>query len=458
MNPNIIVFFTDQQRWDTCGCYGQSLNTTPNLDKLAAEGVLFERAFTCQPVCGPARSCLQTGRYATQTGCYRNDIALPADQKTIAHHLKENGYRTGYIGKWHLASDTENGLDNQTKPIPEELRGGWEDWLASDILEFTSQGYGGYMFDSDGSQKNWPDDCYRVDALTDFALEHLDDYLAGEAPFILFISYIEPHHQNNMNRYIGPHGSKERFADFKTPGDLTEGFGDWEENYPDYLGAINALDCSLGRIRERVEEHNAFDDTLFLFFSDHGSHFKTRNNEYKRSCHEGSIHIPLVISGPGFRGGIRYENLVGLIDIPPTIIRASGKEPPSFMSGRPLQDEVSGILPARESIFIQISEDHIGRAVRTDKWKYEICAATDEPYSGWRFPSWDVYRECRLYDLESDPWERVNLIDDPTLKDVRLHLRSELLNHMEKAGERRPRAVLEAASPDIDPELMNSVL
>ena len=140
--PNILFFFTDQQRWDTLGCYGQELDVTPNMDKLAAEGVRFDHAFTCQPVCGPARACLQTGRYAADVGVFRNDIALPLDAKTIAHHFSEAGYEVGYIGKWHLASTGGLGAEDanfREKPVPPERRGGYKDyWLASDVLEYTS--------------------------------------------------------------------------------------------------------------------------------------------------------------------------------------------------------------------------------------------------------------------------------------------------------------------------------
>ncbi|MDI6827330.1 MAG: sulfatase-like hydrolase/transferase, partial [Armatimonadota bacterium] len=87
--PNILFFFTDQQRWDTLGCYGQKLPISPNIDKMAKEGVLFENAFTVQPVCGPARAVVQTGMYATETGCFRNGIALPLNAKTIAKYLSE---------------------------------------------------------------------------------------------------------------------------------------------------------------------------------------------------------------------------------------------------------------------------------------------------------------------------------------------------------------------------------
>src|SRR5579862_3505811 len=101
--PNIIVFFTDQQRWDTTGVHDNPLDLTPNFDRMARRGTHVYYSFTCQPVCGPARSCMQTGLYATTTGCFRNGISLPIHARTLAHYFTEAGYATGYIGKWHLA-------------------------------------------------------------------------------------------------------------------------------------------------------------------------------------------------------------------------------------------------------------------------------------------------------------------------------------------------------------------
>ncbi|MBR5743300.1 MAG: sulfatase-like hydrolase/transferase, partial [Clostridia bacterium] len=98
MRPNIVFYFSDQQRWDTLGCYGQKLPVTPRLDEIAREGVIFENAFTCQPVCGPARACLQSGKWATETGCFRNAVPLPTDIKTLADYLNEAGYDTAYVG------------------------------------------------------------------------------------------------------------------------------------------------------------------------------------------------------------------------------------------------------------------------------------------------------------------------------------------------------------------------
>ena len=114
---NVVVFFTDQQRWDTSGLHGNPLELMPNFDRMAQGGTHVANSFTCQPVCGPSRACLQTGLYATATGCYRNGISLPSDAKTLAHHFRAAGYHTGYIGKWHLA----DGI----KPVPESKRGGY---------------------------------------------------------------------------------------------------------------------------------------------------------------------------------------------------------------------------------------------------------------------------------------------------------------------------------------------
>ncbi len=120
----ILLCFSDQQRWDSLGCYGQKLPVTPCLDKLAEAGVKFNHAYTPQPVCGPARAMLQTGRYPTEIGCFRNNIALPKDIKTIANYLDEAGYDLGYVGKWHLASEGEheNRIILQKISIIEEFR------------------------------------------------------------------------------------------------------------------------------------------------------------------------------------------------------------------------------------------------------------------------------------------------------------------------------------------------
>jgi uncharacterized sulfatase len=437
--PNILVIFTDQQRYDTI-----QPDITPNLLNIAEKGVNFTNTFTCQPVCGPARSCLQTGQYATETGCYRNGIALPESTPTIADSLRNVGYYTAYIGKWHLAStilpsneDIGERVDYQTKPIPPERRGGYKDyWLASDLLEFTSQPFKGHLFDNQGKKVGF--EGYRVECLTDFALKFLENQTDNQ-PFFLFLSYLEPHHQNNLERFVSPKNSQERYANHEIPEDLKPLEGDWKENYPDYLGCCSSIDMNVGRIYDKLEELDILEDTLLIFLSDHGCHFKTRNWEYKRSCHDASIHIPLIIHGPGFSGGEEINELVSLIDVPPTILEIGGQSKLSQMRGKLLQNLINASTSDwRSEVFIQISESQVGRAIRTNRWKYSVRAPHK---SGFLFSKSQTYKEDFLYDLKKDPNEQNNLVNDPTYADVRAELAAILKKRMKKAGEEIPEII-----------------
>ena len=338
-SPNVLVVLTDQQRPDSCGVFGQRLSVTPRLDALAADGVAFDEAFTVQPVCGPARAVLQTGWYPTTTECWRNGIALPPGTETVADRMHGLGYQTGYVGKWHLASNRGHGLPAdrpaarfERQPVPEERRGGYRDvWVAADALEHTSGPTSGHMFDEDGARVDL--DGYRVDALTDIAIDRLERF-DRQRPFFLFVSFLEPHHQNSRFRAIGPEGWSKRFADFDRPGDLPRWKGDWWWNYAEYLACCASIDANLGRMLDVLRLSGRLADTLVVFASDHGNHFRTRNLEYKRSPHDASIRIPLVLSGPGFRGGTHRSDLATNLDLVPTLVRAAGEMTPACTVGR----------------------------------------------------------------------------------------------------------------------------
>jgi len=290
------------------------------------------------------------------------------------------------------------------------------------------------MFDTEGNGRDFPEGRFRADVQTDWTIDYLENRKTDK-PFFLFLSYIEPHHQNDHHCYEGPKGSKEKYAEYEVPGDLVGTKGDWRENYPDYLGCINALDNGLGRIRETLRKRGELDNTLIIYTSDHGSHFKTRNGEYKRSCHDGCIHVPLVISGPGFTGGKRIDALASLIDLPPTIIAEAGLPVPDEMDGFALNALVSG-EPAdwQQEVFLQISESQCGRAIRTKKWTYSVSA----PDKGHKEPASDIYVEQFLYDNEADPHQKNNLVNDPNLAHVRSDLRARLIRRLNAAGESTP--------------------
>jgi arylsulfatase A-like enzyme len=429
--PNVIVFFTDQQRWDTTGLHGNPMGLTPNLDRMARVHTHVAHSFTCQPVCGPARSCLQTGLYATTTGCYRNAIPLPEDSRTLAHYFKEAGYQTGYIGKWHLHDNKAMG------PVPVDKRFGYDYWLASNVLEFTSDAYDTVVYDNDDQEVKLPG--YRVDALTDAVIRYVDQQQHN--PFFLFISYIEPHHQNHIDDYPPPDGYRETYTGAWVPPDLAALGGSTQQHLAGYYGMVKRLDEAYGRVHDTLKSLELAEDTIVLFTSDHGCHFKTRNSEYKRSCHESSIRVPTVFTGPGFKGGGQLAELVSLIDLPPTLLDAAGLEVPDQMQGqsiRPLLHGQGADWP--EEVFVQISEAQVGRAVRTQRWKYGVDAPDMGGNAG---PASDTYTEEYLYDLQADPYELTNLIGRESHQEVATVMRQRLVKRMQAVGEAAPK--IEAA-------------
>jgi len=449
MRPNIIMYFSDQQRADTCGCYGQKLDITPNLDQLAKEGIKFENAFSAQPVCGPCRALFQTGKWPTETGCFRNNVMLPSDVKTLGTYIEEAGYETAYIGKWHLASDGEleqkPTIDHTITAIPLELRGGYTGfWRASDVLEFTSHGYDGYVFDENNNRVDFVG--YRADCITDMALEFFDER-DKEKPFFMTISQIEPHHQNDRKHYEGPEGSKEKYKNYEAPVDLKTLGGNYQEEYPDYLGQCASLDENLGRLIAKLKEEGIYDNTVIIFVSDHGSHFLTRNrdehlngyDDYKRSMHDACLKVPFVIAGGPFKGGVDFEDLVSTASLPKTICALAGVNVGDDMIGENLVDVVEGKLPERKNeIFAQISESRVGRCIRTPKYAYSVYAPG---INGGAAAASDLYADDFLYDLEKDPYELTNLIHDPAYTEIKLDLRNRLLAWIKEAENATPEIV-----------------
>lgn len=411
--PNVIIFFSDQQRWDTLGVAGNPCGLTPNLDLMSSRGTLFDVACTTNPVCGPARACLQTGRYPTATGVYRNGRTLPTDTDqlpTLGSLFSQAGYRTGYIGKWHLS---------EHNPVPESDRVGYQRWLASNLLEFTSDEYRTIVYDEDNEPVLLPG--YRTDALTDAAIRFVA--AEDERPFLLFVSYIEPHHQNERDNYPAPEVYRGRYTGSWLPPDLAELPGTAHRHLDGYYGQVKRLDECVGRLQEALVSLELDDRTVFAYTSDHGSHFKTRNGEYKRSAHDGSVRVPLLIDGPGFRGGRRVRTPVSTVDLVPTVLSAAGIDLPKGLDGSPLQDRISAD-DTDADLLIQISETECGRALRTRRWKYHVSAGRIDT------PAADTYVETELYDLESDPYELDNLINNEKHRPIAEDLRDRLLRRI----------------------------
>jgi arylsulfatase A-like enzyme len=446
--PNVLLVISDQYRWDFICGYGRNpMDFTPNLDAMLRRGTAFQNAFTNQPLCGPARSCLFTGMYATQTGLWKNGPGLKPDAVTLATLLRAEGYTANYIGKWHLAPNSP-GDEASHGYVPPKFRGGFDDlWQASNELERTSHSYQGTIWDGAGNPMTF-DGIYRVDYLTDLAVKFLKQ--KQEKPFFLVLSQLEPHQQNDLNGFAPPKGYDEKFRNPYVPPDLRPFPGDWPFQLANYYGDCRSIDESMGKIFQTLKEQHLEDNTIVIFLSDHGCHFRTRNTEYKRSPHESSIHIPLIIQGPGFNHNRMMSEMVSLVDLAPSLLSALGLPIPAAMQGRnfvPLVDDAKARESWRNEVFIQISESETARAIRTPEWTYAALA----PDADLRTDAGSLeYRDYQLYNNFADPAQVVNLAgrsDPPSLvhyagnrsmQEITDQLRERLLARMEEAGEARP--------------------
>ena len=256
-----------------------------------------------------------------------------------------------------------------------------------------------------------------------------------DKPFFLFLSFLEPHHQNHVDDYPPPPGYRERYTGRWIPGDLAALGGSSARHLGGYFGMVKRLDEALGRLLDAMRSMGLLDNTVILCTTDHGNHFKTRNSEYKRSCHEASIRIPMALSGPRFNGGGRVTDLVSLVDMPPTLLDAAGLPIPADMEGRSILD---GRKNWPDDVFIQISESQVGRAIRTKRWKYGVTAADRD---GWNDMDAPLYTEQYLYDLEHDPHEQTNLIGFASHRELTQSLRERLLKHLQKVEKASPTIV-----------------
>lgn len=425
--PNIVVFFTDQQRWDTTGAHGNPLELTPHFDAMAANGTHAEFAFTPQPLCVPARACIQTGLHASATGIYRPGIGLSPGQRTVAHYLNEAGYDTALIGKWHLGGA-------KGSAVPEPSRGGYRYWLGSESLISGCDGYRTILYDNDNAAHELPG--FRSDAVADAAIRYLSGRQGQARPFYLFLSLIEPHQQNERDEYAAPAVFRDRYHGRWTPPDLAALPGTAHMQLSAYYALVRKADEALGRVHDALISLGLADDTVVFFTSDHGNHFNTRNPGCKRSCHESSIRVPLAVTGREFNSGGRLKELVSLLDIPATILDLAGVPVPSHWHGRsllPLVNRTAADWPQER--LIQTSVAEVGRAIRTKRWKYGVTAEGLNPKEHNGSPS---YVETSLYDLRQDPYELRNLAGVPGLRGMADQLKRLLIRRMAEAGEETP--------------------
>ena len=443
---NVIWIVTDQMRAQATGYAGDPNARTPNLDRLAAEGANFTRAVSGSPLCCPFRGALVTGRYPHNNGVAGHRYPLPEATRTVAHAFADAGYRTCYVGKWHLDGDRP-GLDpdDQTRMIPPARRGGFEDWWAYenrnrpfDCQLHTDQGQvpaGMSIVDSAGGMQRFRVPGYETDGLTailvDWLREHTDD------PFFAVLSVQPPH-----NPYTAP---AEQMAGY-VPGRIH-----LRPNVPDlpriterarrdlagYYAAIERVDHNVGRIRAVLDELGLTDDTYLMFFSDHGDLHGSHGQWRKTAPWEESIRIPFLVGGPSreHQNANRPDVPVNHVDIAPTTLGLCGLPVPPDMEGT----DYSGLVTATgmrppvwdgppDSAYLSLPVP-TGHPQSVDRgWRGIVTR------DGWKYASFEG-QPWLLYNLDEDPYELVNLAHDPAHHVVRARLHDRLREWLDRTGD-----------------------
>ncbi len=338
--PNVLFINTDQQRADTLRCYGDSRVQTPHLDSLAAQGTLFTSCYATQPVCSPCRSSMVTGLFPNATSVVDNNIPLPSDRFAWPRALHDAGYRTAYIGKWHLG----------VEPVPDyfDVWRGFETGWKHIIKEEPHYAAPGEM-DSAFRKRiaaNPPMAVegksvigrYRPDVETDYALEFIAEN--QNRPFACWLSFYPPHTPKEA-----PEENIALYRDRIHP-----------EDQAIYHAMVNRLDWNIGRVLARLDELNLREKTLIVFTSDHGENFPLRwNNHYKRLCYDQAANVPLLISMPGtLQQSARTSDVVSIADLCPTILAVCGMDCPADLHGDSLKPLLTGKSGGwRDDAFIQ---------------------------------------------------------------------------------------------------------
>lgn len=427
--PNIIFVFSDQQRYNTLGCTGNPIMRTPVFDRLAAEGVLFRQAFSSCPICSPYRGQIVTGRYSHANGVICNEYRLFDNQTTIAQALKGAGYRTGFIGKWHLGYG----------PYTPEKRYGFDEMAAYNCQH--SYFNTSYHDNEEGPIKI---DKWSVTGETDLAIRFMrnhQDKHAGK-PFLMMMSWGPPHWP--YEQYPEEHRIYKP-EDVELPPNVPKAMAAFaREELAHYYNNIVGLDAEMGRLIKWLEDNGLRENTIICYSSDHGDHCSSHGygkpgdmwlHHSKRAAkatpYEESIHIPFIMSYPRrIKGGTTTDVLFNSVDVMPTLLALVGAEIPQGVQGMDLSHAALGEDgPRPDSVYLQILGQgwpHRGkwvgywRGLRTDRWVYA---------------RWYEDGDAWLFDRENDPYEMKNLAGNPEYAAIEKQLEQRLLKWMVDTGD-----------------------
>ena len=432
--PNVVVILTDDQRWDCLSCAGHPFLKTPNVDRVAAEGVRFANNFVTTSLCSPSRASMLSGLYAHSHRIIDNFTEYPAELPSYPRALKAAGYRTAYIGKWHMGENNDN-------PRP-----GFDYWASH-----RGQGkYNDTEFNINGSRQVLQG--YYTHRVTDLAVDWLRK--PGGNPFLMILGHKAPHGvwipepryehvfdnveirrpaTSNDTGAGKPDWIRERVRTWHGIEGPLYGTNDYDKFVRTYLATILSVDDSVGRMYEALRASGELDNTILIFASDNGFLMGEHGAIDKRAMYEESIRVPLVARYPGWMRDPRVvEEMVLNVDLAPSILDLCGAAPLAGIHGRSWKNLARGDAGGwRKSWFYEYNFEKEFpytpnvRGVRTADWKYMHCPNGDG--------SPDTYK-AELYDLKSDPAETKNLIDAPEARPKLEELMAELARLQGETG------------------------
>jgi arylsulfatase A-like enzyme len=445
--PNVLMICSDQFRTDFVGANGKNPSVkTPNLDALAARGTNFRTCVSNQPLCSPSRASFMSGMYANRTGVFRLGLEPDHTFPSIATVLKKAGYGTHFIGKWHVSGSSAANPEKRIKEANHEGLLGWiapgpsrwefDTWEGANVLERASHPTYGNYWDDAGNNIGFKDE-YRVDFITDRAVKLLEAQ-TPDKPWLLFLSQLEPHQQNDVDDMVPPQRYEGHYDNAFVPQDLRDLPGNWNSRLKGYYGCVQAIDDCVGRVVATLEKTGQLENTIIVFFSDHGCTFRTRLGEYKRSPHDASIRVPMIFAGPGFDHATAVDEVVSLLDLTPTLIDGCHVDVPSSMQGKSLAalpTEVEARKAWDATAYIQISASMVGRAIRDNDWVFCAYDPDGKPEAD---PVSTNYLDFCMYQVGADPYQKVNLIGRPEYAAEADKLRAELKRRILANGEPEP--------------------
>ena len=419
--PNLLIVLSDQHSFDMLGTYGNTQIITPNLDQFASEGIRFENAFSNQPVCTPFRGMLMSGMHPLKNGAFMNDTPLiPNKTKLLAEVLKENGYQTAYIGKWHLLGG------DRDRPIPENLRYGFDTVLTNNChVDFRA---GKSFFWNQNEEKEFFGD-WEVYGQTQQALQYLDD-IDDDKPFALIVSWHPPH---DWGLFKGKDGKKhfkydtldELMALYNRDSiQLRSGMTssqDIKRMYHGHMAMVSGVDKAFGMLMDKLKEKGIENNTLTIFSSDHGDMLESHDaKKPKQYVHDYSSRIPFIVKYPRkIEGGNSTKLLFSTLDIMPTSLGLLDITTDQKYDGVDLSKEI--LTGDEEAVSFIPMWIYTRYNQNKTAWRGVITKKFTFSFSQFENDSTNI--DNVLFDRINDPKQQVNLFYNPEFKTEKENLK-----------------------------------